>query len=124
MAAMPLMPWWWRAGPSDRWPPRSACRSRGWPNRSSATGPVATRRSWRSRPPPHRRPTQIPVELENEIVTLCKHLVEEGLDAGPLTIQYDLAQFHGTAPGRSTIHRSLVRRGFRHPQPQKRPRTS
>ena len=37
---------------------------------------------------PHRRPTQTPVELENEIVTMRKHLDEEGFDAGPLTIQY------------------------------------
>jgi len=73
---------------------------------------------------PHRRPTQIPVELENEIVTMRKHLDEEGLDAGPLTIQYHLRQRHGSAPGRSTIHRALVRRGFVTPQPQKRPRTS
>ncbi|MGO8862191.1 MAG: DDE-type integrase/transposase/recombinase [Acidimicrobiales bacterium] len=73
---------------------------------------------------PHRRPTQMPVELENEIVTLRKHLDEEGLDAGPLTIAYHLRQRHGTAPGRSTIHRVLVRRGFVTPQPQKRPRTS
>ena len=73
---------------------------------------------------PHRRPTQIPRELENEIVTLRKQLDEEGLDAGPLTIQYHLAQRHGMAPGRSTIHRALVRRGFVTPQPQKRPRTS
>ena len=73
---------------------------------------------------PHRRPTQLPVELENEIVTIRKHLDEEGFDAGPLTIQYHLAKRHGTAPGRSTIHRVLVRRGFVTPQPQKRPRTS
>ena len=73
---------------------------------------------------PHRRPTQTPVELESEIVTMRKQLDEEGLDAGPLTIQYHLRQRHGRAPGRSTIHRVLVRRGFVTPQPQKRPRTS
>ena len=73
---------------------------------------------------PHRRPSQTPVELENEIVTLRKQLDEEGLDAGPLTIQYHLRQRHGDAPGRSTIHRVLSRRGFVTPQPQKRPRTS
>ncbi len=73
---------------------------------------------------PHGRPTQIPVDLENEIVTLGKQLDEEGLDAGPLTIQYHLGRRHGTAPGRSTIHRALVRRGFVTPQPQKRPRSS
>lgn len=73
---------------------------------------------------PHRRPRKTPVELEDEIVTLRKHLDEEGLDAGPLTIGYHLARRHGTAPGRSTIHRVLVRRGFVTPEPQKRPRTS
>ena len=73
---------------------------------------------------PHRRPRQIPVELEDEIVTIRKHPDEVGLDAGPLTIQYHLRRRHGTAPGRSTIHRALVRRGFVTPQPQKRPRTS
>jgi len=73
---------------------------------------------------PHRRPTQLDVALENEIVMIRKHLNEEGFDAGPLTIQYHLRQRHGTAPGRSTIHRALVRRGFVVPQPQKRPRTS
>jgi transposase len=61
---------------------------------------------------PHRRPTQLDVELENEIVMIRKQLSEDGFDAGPLTIQYHLSQRHGTAPGRSTIHRALVRRGF------------
>jgi transposase InsO family protein len=73
---------------------------------------------------PHRRPTQLDVEIENEIVMIRKLLSEDGFDAGPLTIQYHLRQRHGTAPGRSTIHRTLVRRGFVVPQPQKRPRRS
>ena len=73
---------------------------------------------------PHRRPSRLAVELEDEIVTIRKHLDGEGLDAGPLTIQYHLRRRHGTAPGRSTIHRALVRRGFVTPQPQKRPRAS
>ena len=73
---------------------------------------------------PHCRPNQLAAELENEIVMLRKQLCEEGFDAGPLTIQYHLRQRHGTAPGRSTIHRALVRRGFVIPQPQKRPRQS
>src|ERR1035438_4567629 len=73
---------------------------------------------------PLRRPTQLDVELENEIVMIRKQLSEDGFDAGPLTIQYHLSQRHGTAPGRSTIHRALVRRGFVVPQPQKRPKQS
>jgi transposase InsO family protein len=73
---------------------------------------------------PHRRPTRMCAELEDEIVWLRKHLAEEGWDAGPLTIQHHLHRRHGTAPGRSSIHRALTRRGFVTPQPQKRPKTS
>ncbi len=73
---------------------------------------------------PHRRPTQLSCDLEDEIVELRKQLSGEGFDAGPLTIEYHLRQRHGTAPGRSTIHRVLVRRGFVVPQPQKRPHRS
>ncbi len=71
---------------------------------------------------PHRRPTQLDVEIENEIIEIRKELSDGGFDAGPLTIQYHLRQRRGTAPARSTIHRALVRRGFVTPQPQKRPR--
>ena len=73
---------------------------------------------------PHRRPGQTSPELEDEIVALRKQLSEEGFDAGPLTIGYHLHRRHGTAPGRSTIHRVLVRRGLVDAQPQKRPRSS
>ena len=45
---------------------------------------------------PHRRPTQLDTELENEIVLIRKQLSEDGFDAGPLTIQYHLRQHHGT----------------------------
>ena len=48
---------------------------------------------------PHRPSDAARVALENEIVTMRKHLDEEGLDAGPLTIQYHLRQRPGTAPG-------------------------
>ena len=73
---------------------------------------------------PLHRPTQLAVDLEDEIIELRKQLSEDGFDAGPLTIGYHLTQRHGTAPSRSTIHRVLVRRGFVVPQPQKRPKTS
>jgi transposase InsO family protein len=73
---------------------------------------------------PLRRPTQTPAEFEDEIVLLRKQLDEEGLDAGPLTIEYHLAKRHGCSPARSTIHRVLTRRGFVVPQPQKRPKKS
>jgi len=62
--------------------------------------------------------------LEDKIVTLRKHLVEEGLDAGATTIAYYLDRQGLTPPARSTVHRVLVRRGFVTPQPKKRPRNS
>lgn len=73
---------------------------------------------------PHRRPLQTPVELEDEIVALRKQLCDEGLDCGPLTLQYHLRRRHGCSPSRSSIHRVLARRGFISRQPQKRPRSS
>jgi transposase len=73
---------------------------------------------------PRGSPNRIPEALEDEIVELRKHLVEEGHDAGAHTIAYHLERRHGRAPTVSTIWRVLSRRGFVTPQPQKRPRTS
>ena len=64
-------------------------------------------------------------EIEDEIVELRKHLLDQGLDAGAHTIAYHLARRHEAAvPSVATIWRILSRRGFVTPQPQKRPRSS
>ena len=73
---------------------------------------------------PKTAPNQTPPAVEDVIVSLRKHLVEVGLDAGASTIGYHLHVNGFTAPARATIHRILVRRGFVTPQPQKRPRSS
>jgi transposase InsO family protein len=73
---------------------------------------------------PATSPHRVGDELEQEIVELRKHLVEEGLDAGAHTICVHLIRRHGTSPSVSTIWRILQRRGFVTPQPQKRPRSS
>ena len=73
---------------------------------------------------PRRSPTQVPVDIENEIVELRKALAGDGLDAGPQTIHYHLARRHRDAPSPSSVWRVLVRRGFVTPQPHKRPRSS
>jgi transposase InsO family protein len=73
---------------------------------------------------PHSSPNKLPVALEDEIVELRKFLAEEGLDSGPSTIAYHLAERHGGAPSFSTIWRVLSRRGFVVPEPHKRPRNS
>jgi transposase InsO family protein len=72
---------------------------------------------------PQVAPNQTSAVVEDQIVALRKHLVEEGWDAGARTIHYHLA-LTGRPPALSTIHRVLVRRGFVTPQPQKRPRSS
>ena len=76
---------------SKSWVAKQAARFRAGGNEALAPKSTA----------PKRRPTQLDVELENEIVMIRKQLSEDGFDAGPLTIQYHLAQRHGTAPGRS-----------------------
>jgi transposase InsO family protein len=73
---------------------------------------------------PRSSPQRTPVEVENEIVELRKHLAEQGLDGGAATIAVHLERRHGNAPALSTIWRILSRRGFVTPQPHKRPRSS
>jgi transposase InsO family protein len=73
---------------------------------------------------PHRSPSAVPTELEEEIVTLRKQLSEEGLDAGAVTIHWHLSRHHQAVPSVSSIWRILKRRGFVTPQPKKRPRSS
>src|SRR5919202_3103687 len=73
---------------------------------------------------PHTSPSRIASELEADIVELRKSLAEEGLDAGPATIQYHLRSAHRVPPSVSTIWRVLRARGFVVDQPHKRPRSS
>ena len=75
---------------------------------------------------PHHSPTRVPDALEDEIVQLRKQLSEFGTDAGPDTIHTHLADSHGgVAPcSKSSIWRTLSRRGFITPEPHKRPKSS
>ncbi len=74
---------------------------------------------------PRSSPSRVSDELEDEIVSLRKQLVEEGLDAGAATIGWHLARRRGDqVPSLSTIWRVLRRRGFITDQPHKRPRSS
>src|SRR2546425_11238619 len=52
---------------------------------------------------PRRSPQCTPAVLEDEIVELRKHLLDEGLDAGAHTIAYHLQVRHGTSPSVATI---------------------
>jgi transposase InsO family protein len=75
---------------------------------------------------PKRSSTQIAPSLEDEIVALRKEILEDGFEAGPVTILTHLERRHGgVAPcSASTIWRVLRRRGFVTDQPHKRPKSS
>ena len=73
---------------------------------------------------PKTSPTALGPEMEDEIVLVRKHLAEEGLDAGAVTIHWHLSRHHHAVPSVSSIWRVLKRRGFVTPQPHKRPRSS
>jgi transposase InsO family protein len=74
---------------------------------------------------PRSSPQRLPVALEEAIVALRKQLSEQGLDAGPATIQWHLGrQGLRAVPSQATIWRTLVRRGFVVPEPRKRPKSS
>ena len=77
---------------------------------------------------PRSSPTQVPVDMEDQIVALRKQLTDLGVDAGPHTIQVHLRRRHrrrpDVVPSVATIWRVLRRRGFVVPQPQKRPKSS
>jgi transposase InsO family protein len=79
---------------------------------------------------PHASPQAVDADTEDAILRLRKELSKQGLDAGAETIAAHLARQAPDGAGRpgipavSTIWRTLSRRGFVNPQPQKRPRSS
>jgi transposase InsO family protein len=74
---------------------------------------------------PKSSPGRTPAVVEDRIVELRKQLEDDGLDAGPATIQALLTR-EGVSPvpSEATIWRILVRRGQVTPQPRKRPHRS
>lgn len=73
---------------------------------------------------PHRSPRAMRPQIADAIVALRAGLLGQGLDAGPLTIQWHLAKDSGAVPSVSSIVRLLRRRGLITPEPRKRPRSS
>lgn len=73
---------------------------------------------------PHRSPAAMPPEVADEIVRVRARLLEEGFDAGALTIQWHLERERGASPSTSSIWRLLRRRGLVIPEPRKRPHSS
>lgn len=73
---------------------------------------------------PHTTPGAVPEEVVDLIVRLRKELSDAGLDAGPETIAWHLAQHHSVVTSRSTISRHLAKAGLVTPEPKKRPKSS
>ena len=78
--------------------------------------------------PRSRRPASNPNAVADEVIIAIVHLREqlssEGLDAGPVTLQWHLARQGLPAPSTSTIRRILHHHGLITPQPRKRPKSS
>jgi transposase InsO family protein len=78
--------------------------------------------------PRSRRPRSSPSATTPQVVELVlrlrKQLSEQGLDAGPHTLCWHLAQHHHTTVSAATVSRILTRHGQVTPQPHKRPRSS
>lgn len=78
--------------------------------------------------PRSRRPISSPTRLagvvNQQIVNLRVQLTADGLDAGPVTIQWHLKHHHQISVSVSTIRRRLLAAGLVTPNPKKRPKTS
>lgn len=74
-----------------------------------------------------RRPASNPHSTSDPVIAavvlIGKQLVAEGLDAGPATLHFHLAQHELPVPSTSTIRRILDHHGLIHSQPRKRPKS-
>src|SRR5277367_3292366 len=73
---------------------------------------------------PASNPRAVPDEVIIAVVTLRQQLAADGLDAGPVTLQWHLAAGGLPVPSTSTIRRILSHHGLITPQPRKRPKSS
>jgi transposase InsO family protein len=73
---------------------------------------------------PHRSPSAVPQATVELIRQLRQDLANQGLDAGPDTIAWHLAQHHGIEVSRTSVSRYLTSAGLVTPDPAKRPRSS
>lgn len=73
---------------------------------------------------PRTSPAKVPDSVVELILRLRRQLAAAGLDAGPDTICWHLAERHGIEVSASTVRRRLVAAGLVTPEPRKRPRSS
>lgn len=99
--------------------------SKGWVSKLIARYHAEGERAFEPR---SRRPKTSPGALDESVVRLILELrgrlAGAGLDAGPDTIAWHLAQHHAAVVSRSTISRHLARAGLIAPEPRKRPKSS
>jgi len=72
---------------------------------------------------PRSSPTATPQPVVDRVLAVRKHLAEQGLDAGPHTICWHLAQ-EQISLSTATVSRILTRHGAVVPNPAKRPKSS
>ena len=73
---------------------------------------------------PNSSPNATPATTVEMIIVLRRQLAVQGLDAGPDTIAWHLAQHHTMTVSPATISRYLTRAGLVTPEPKKKPRSS
>ena len=73
---------------------------------------------------PKTSPNSVPTESVELITKLRQDLTAAGLDAGPDTIRWHLAQHHDVVVSAATISRYLAKAGLVKPEPKKRPKSS
>jgi transposase InsO family protein len=73
---------------------------------------------------PKSTPIAMPETVRQRVIELRGQLTADGLDAGPVTIAWQLEREGLPAPSTSTIRRILHAAGLITPEPRKRPRSS
>jgi transposase InsO family protein len=73
---------------------------------------------------PKTSPNATAPETVDLVCELREKLTAAGLDAGPHTIAWHLAQHHKITVSTATIHRALARAGLVEPAPKQRPKSS
>ena len=73
---------------------------------------------------PRTNPARTPQEIRERVIELRQRLTADGLDAGPVTIGWQLEREGLKPPAPATISRILTQAGLINRQPRKRPRSS
>ena len=73
---------------------------------------------------PHSQPTALPPSTGEQIIGLRHQLTGQGLDAGPHTIAWHLAEQHQLQVSVASIWRTVKRAGLVIPEPKKKPKAA